>query len=61
MLLVYSLVGDKAACFLKYLGRGLSVTWECYYGEVIGWLRARLAFALVPVTNVCIRELRTKW
>ena len=52
---VDGLVGDEAACFLKHLGRSLSVTWERHYGEVIRWLRARLAFALVQATNVCIR------
>ena len=51
---VDGLVGDEAACFLKHLGRSLSVTWERHYGEVIRWLRARLAFALVQATNVCI-------
>ena len=35
---VYGLVGDEAACFLKHLGRSLSVTWERHYGEVIRWL-----------------------
>ena len=39
----------------------LSVTWERYYGEVIRWLRACLAIALVWVTNVCIQGSRTKW
>ena len=58
---VDGLVGDEAACFLKYLGRSLAVTWERHYGEVIRWLRARLAFALVRATNVCIRGSRTKW
>ena len=53
--LVDGLAGDEAACFLKHLGRSLAVTWERHYGEVIRWLRARLAFALVRATNVCIR------
>ena len=57
---VDGLVGNEAACFLKHLGRSLSVTWEQHYGEVIRWLRARLAFALVWATNVCIRGSRTK-
>ena len=52
--LVDGLVGDEAACFLKHLGRSLSVTWEHHYGEVIRWLRARLAFALVRATNVVL-------
>ena len=58
---VDGLVGDEAACFLKHLGRSLSVTWERHYGEVIRWLQARLAFALVLATNVCIQGSRTKW
>ena len=58
---VDGLVGDEAACFLKHLGRSLSVTWEHHYGEVIRWLWVRLAFTLVLVTNVCIRGSRTKW
>ena len=58
---VDGLVGDKAACFLKHLGRSLSSTWERHYGEVIRWLRARLAFALVRATNICVRESITKW
>ena len=37
------------------------MTWERYYGEVIRWLRAQLAFALVRATNVCVRGSRTKW
>ena len=58
---VDGLAGDEAACFLKHLGRSLAVTWECHYGEVIRWLRARLAFALIRATNVCIMGSRTKW
>ena len=58
---VDGLAGDEAACFLKHLGRSLAVTWERHYGEVIRWLQARLAFALVRATNVCIRGSRTKW
>ena len=54
---VDGLIGDEAACFLKHLGRSLSSIWEHHYGEVIRWLRARLAFALVRATNVCVRGL----
>ena len=59
--LVDGLAGDEAACFLKHPARSSSVNWESYYGEILGWLRARLAFALVQATNVCIRGSRTKW
>ena len=44
---VDGIFGDEAACFLKHLARSLSVTWEHLYGEIIGWLQACLAFALV--------------
>jgi len=54
---VDGLVGDEATCFLKHLARSLSVTWDCHHSEIIGWLWARLAFALVRATNVCIRGL----
>ena len=58
---VDGLVGGEAACFLKHIGRSLSSTWERHYGEVIRWMRARLAFALVRATIVCVRGSRTKW
>ena len=34
------LVGDEAACLLKYLVRSLHLTWEHYYGEIIKGLQA---------------------
>ena len=34
---------------------------EVIRGKVIRWLQARLAFALVQATNVCVRGSRTKW
>ena len=37
---VDGLVGDEAACFLKHLARGLSVTLEHHYGKVMRWLWA---------------------
>ena len=55
------IAGDEAVCFLKHLARSLSVSWEHHYGEILGWLRVHLAFALVRATNVCIRGSRTKW
>ena len=29
--------------------------------EVTGWVRARLAFAILRATNLCIRGIRVKW
>jgi len=35
--------------------------WEKNYPEVLFWIRATLAFALVRATELCIRGTRTKW
>ena len=58
---VDGLAGDEATCFLKHLANSLSVAWERSYSDVIRWLRARLAFALVRATDVCVRGSRTQW
>ena len=29
--------------------------------EVTGWVRARLAFAILKATNLCVRGSRVKW
>ena len=44
---VDGLVGEEANCFLQHLARRLSVVWDRSFNEVLGWLLARLAFALV--------------
>ena len=58
--MVDGLAGEEANCFLWHLARCLSVVWDRSLNEVLGWLRARLAFALVRATNVCIRGSRTQ-
>ena len=58
---VDGLAGVEATCFLKHLANSLSVVWERSYSDVIRWLRARLAFALVRATDVCVRGSRTQW
>ena len=32
-----------------------------YYGEVLGWLRARMSCAVVRAINLCLRGSRIKW
>ena len=34
---------------------------EKTYAEVAGWMRARLSFASLRATNVCLQGSRTKW
>ena len=31
------------------------------YPEVAGWIPARLSFAILRATNLCLRSSRTKW
>ena len=58
---VDGLAVSEASCFLKRLAYGLSHRWEKNYPEVMFWIRANLAFALVRATGLCIRGTRTKW
>ena len=58
---VDGLAGDEANGFLRHLTCSLSIKWGCNFSEVLGWLHARLAFALVQATNVCIQGSRIQW
>ena len=31
------------------------------HSEVMGWVRARMAFAILRATNLCLRGSRVKW
>ena len=35
--------------------------WERSYCEVMGWVRARLVFAVLRSSILCLRGARTKW
>ena len=39
----------------------LSIKWDCSSSEILGWLHARLAHALVQATNACSQGSRTQW
>ena len=39
----------------------LSVKWEMDYGTVMGWVRARLSFAILRATLLCVWGSHTKW
>ena len=48
-------LGKEAALFLGRMADRLSVTWGRSYGNVLGWLKARLSLAVIRATNVCLR------
>ena len=53
--------GKEAEVFLKIIGEGLSTRWDWSYSEVMGWVRARMLFAILQATILCLRGARTKW
>ena len=55
------LTGGEASSFIKRLASGLAVQWDKSYSTVLGWVRARLGFALVRATVLCLHGSRTRW
>ena len=58
---VDGMLGSEAEFFIKRLGDFLSAKWERPYSVVIGWVRARLSFAILRAALLCVRGSRTKW
>ena len=58
---VDGMMGSEAQVFLKQIGDIVSVKWEKSYSEVMGWIRARMSFAIVRTSVLCLRGSRTKW
>ena len=55
------MLGKEAEVFIKRLGEGLANKWDKSYSNVVGWIRARLSFAILRATVLCLRGSRTKW
>ncbi len=55
------LFGKETEHFVKRIGQSLSVKWEKSYSQVMGWIRARLSFAILRATILCLWGSRTKW
>ena len=53
--------GREADRLMKRLSESLALKWSASYGEVFGWLRARMSCAVVRATNLCLRGSRIKW
>ena len=43
------------------LADSLSVKWEKNYSVVMGYVRARLSFAIIRAALLCVRGSRMKW
>ena len=58
---VDGVAGSEAASFLKRLTYCLSARWERSYADIMYWIRARLSFAILRATVLCVRGSRTRW
>ena len=58
---VDGVLGREANFFIKHVAQKLAHKWEKSNSEVLGWMRARLSFAILRATNLCLRGSRTKW
>ena len=58
---VDGMLGSEAEFFVRRLGDFLAAKWERLYSVVMGWVRARLSFAILQAALLCVRGSRTKW
>ena len=58
---VDGMLGSEAEFFVKRLDDFLAVRLERPYSVVMGWVRARLSFAVLWAVVLCVRGSRTKW
>ena len=57
---VDGLFGKEKEHFVKRIGQSLSLKWDKNYSQVMGWIQARLLFAILRATVLCLRGSRTK-
>ena len=53
-------MGDAASQVYKRLANLLCDKLDLSYGEIMGWIRCRLSFALVRSAIMCIRGARSR-
>ena len=46
---------------MKRLCDHIAMKWEKSHSEVMGWVCARMAFAILRATNLCLCGSRVKW
>ena len=54
-------LGLEAKTFIRHLAEKIAAIWHKSYSEVLGYVRARMLFAILRATNLCIRGSRVKW
>ena len=54
-------LGLEAKTFIRHLADKIAVIWPKSNSEVLGYVRARMLFAVLRATNLCIRGSRVKW
>ena len=53
---------EKQTSYLNFWSKeSASVKWDKPLGQITGWLRTRLSFAILRTTNLCLRWSCTKW
>ena len=58
---VDGVLGHDAQHLIKCLCDQIVMKWEKSHSEVMVWVRARIAFAILRATNLCLRGSRVKW
>ena len=61
VLSVDGLLHREAEHFLKRMAANLAHKWEKPYSQTCGYVRARLAFAIIRATSLCLRGSQVKW
>ena len=54
-------MGKEAKTVLSRVADKLASSWGKSYAVVMGWVQARMSFAILKATNLCVRGSRTKW
>ena len=54
-------LGLEAKTFICHLAEKIAVIWHKSNSEVLGYVHARMLFAVLRATNLCIRGSRVKW
>ena len=58
---VDGVLGHDAQHLMNCLCDQIAMKWEKSHSEVMGWVRARMAFAILRATNLCFHGSRVKW
>ena len=57
---VDGVLGHEVKLLIKRLAEKIAYKWEKSLSELTGWVRARMAFAILRATNLCLRGSRKK-